>query len=136
MSTAIPGYDTKYDIIKAGSGNLVEKGDTVTVHVTGVVGETGKKFCSTKDPGQQTFSFKAAVGEVITGWDQGLLGMRIGEQRKLIIPGKEGYGESGFPAWGIPENATLEYTLECVSISDCAGAPGEVGNFRVLSPWF
>ena len=117
MSTPISGYHTKYDIIQAGSARAVEKGDTVTVHVTGVVGETGKKFWSTKDPGQQPFSFKAGVGEVITGWDQGLLGMQIGEERHLIIPAKEGYEESGYPpAWGIPENATLEFTLECLDI--------------------
>ena len=50
----------------------------VTVHATGVVKETGKRFWSTKDPGQQPFSYQAGVGQVIKGWDQGLLGMQIG----------------------------------------------------------
>ena len=116
MSTAIPGFETRYDIIKQGDGQAVAKGNKVTVHATGVIRETGKKFWSTKDPGQKTFTYNAGVGQVITGWDQGLLGMKIGEERRLTIPGKEGYGANGFPAWGITPNATLEFTLECLSI--------------------
>ena len=114
--TAIPGYQTTYEILKEGSGDKVEKSKTVTVHATGVVKETGKKFWSTKYPGQQPFTYQAGVGKVITGWDQGLLGMLIGEERKLTIPAKEGYGEGGFPAWGIPPNGTLEFTLEVLEI--------------------
>tara|TARA_B110001469_G_scaffold36865_1_gene36812 strand:- start:17 stop:205 length:189 start_codon:yes stop_codon:yes gene_type:complete len=48
-----------------------------------VVQESGKKFWSTKDPGQQPFSYQAGVGQVIKGWDQGLLGMRLGEERQV-----------------------------------------------------
>ena len=47
--------------------------------------ETGKKFWSTKDPGQQPFSYQAGVGGVITGWDQGCLGMKVGETRLLEV---------------------------------------------------
>ena len=47
-----------------------------------MVQETGKKFWSTKDPGQQPFSYQAGVGQVIKGWDQGLLGMKLGEERQ------------------------------------------------------
>ena len=114
--TAIPGYQTTYEILKHGDGNTVQKNKTVTVHATGVVKETGKKFWSTKDPGQKPFTYKAGVGAVITGWDQGLLGMQMGEERKLTIPAKEGYGVGGFPAWGIPPNGTLEFTLEVLEI--------------------
>lgn len=113
---AIPGYKTTKQVLTTGSGASVTKGQTVTVHATGVVQETGKKFWSTKDPGQQAFTYPAGVGKVITGWDQGCLGMQIGEQRKLVIPADEGYGSAGFPAWGIPPGGTLEFTLECVSI--------------------
>ena len=49
----------------------------------GVVQESGKKFWSTKDPGQQPFSYQAGVGQVIKGWDQGLLGMKLGEERQV-----------------------------------------------------
>lgn len=115
--TAAPGCDgTVYNILKEGSGAAVSQGNTVTVHATGVVKETGKKFWSTKDPGQQPFTYKAGVGQVIKGWDQGLLGMKVGEERQVVIVGKEGYGPAGFPAWGIPPNATLDFTLEVLSI--------------------
>ena len=59
----------------------------------------------------------SGVGKVIKGWDQGCLGMKVGEQRKLTIPGDEGYGGAGFPAWGIPPNATLEFTLKCLEVA-------------------
>merc|ERR1719383_571406 len=114
---AAPGCNgTTYEIIKEGSGAEVAKGASVTVHATGVVRETGKKFWSTKDPGQKPFSYTAGVGQVIKGWDQGLLGMAIGEVRKVTIPADEGYGAAGFPAWGIPPGGTLEFTLEVLSI--------------------
>merc|ERR1712232_1375336 len=99
-----------------GEGAEVVKGATVTVHATGVVKETGKKFWSTKDPGQKPFQYQAGVGQVIKGWDQGLQGMTLGEERQVIIPAHEGYGANGFPAWGIPENATLDFTLEVLKI--------------------
>lgn len=94
---SLPGYKTTYKILKPGSGAAVKAGANATVHATGVIKETGKKFWSTKDPGQQPFSYKAGVGQVITGWDQGLLGMQIGEERELCIPAEEGYGEAPPP---------------------------------------
>jgi FKBP-type peptidyl-prolyl cis-trans isomerase len=131
----LAGYATTYRIIKPGNGKAVAKGAKVTVHATGVVKETGKKFwcaraaparrppshpthlCrSTKDPGQKPFEYNAGVGQVITGWDQGLLGMQLGEERELLIPAHEGYGAAGFPAWGIPPNGSLNFTLEVLKI--------------------
>eukprot|EP00747_Dinoflagellata_sp_TGD_P151094 gnl/TRDRNA2_/TRDRNA2_177179_c0_seq1.p1 gnl/TRDRNA2_/TRDRNA2_177179_c0~~gnl/TRDRNA2_/TRDRNA2_177179_c0_seq1.p1 ORF type:complete len:119 (+),score=23.24 gnl/TRDRNA2_/TRDRNA2_177179_c0_seq1:97-453(+) len=112
----VPGYKTTMETLQPGNGPIVKKGATVTVHATGVVQQTGKKFWSTKDPGQQPFQYQAGVGGVITGWDQGCLGMAIGETRKLVIPADEGYGANGFPAWGIPPGGTLEFTLECLKI--------------------
>jgi len=116
---SIPGVKTTYVTIKPGSGAAnvkVTKGKQVTVHATGIVKETGKKFWSTKDPGQEPFSYRAGVGQVITGWDQGCLGMQLGEIRELLIPADEGYGSDGFPAWGIPPGGTLNFTLECLKI--------------------
>ena len=79
MSTQSPGYATKYTVLKSGEGAAaVAKGKTVTVHATGVVKETGKTFWSTKDPDQEPFTYQAGVGQVITGWDQGILGMTLG----------------------------------------------------------
>jgi len=114
---AISGYATTYMVKQEGNPEAeVKKGNTVTVHATGVVKESGKKFWSTKDPGQEPFTYKAGVGQVITGWDQGLLGMKLGEVRELLIPANEGYGAAGFPAWGIPPGGTLNFTLEVLSI--------------------
>ena len=107
---------TTFEIKAEGSGAEITAGCTATVHATGVVLQTGKKFWSTKDPGQQPFTYQAGVGGVIKGWDQGCLGMKVGETRELIIPAHEGYGESGFPAWGIPPGGTLNFTLECLDV--------------------
>ena len=117
MGTPAPGCNgTVFNILKEGSGTEVKKGATVTVHATGVVKESGKKFWSTKDPGQEPFTYQAGVGQVIKGWDQGLLGMKLGESRQVIIPAAEGYGAAGFPAWGIPPGGTLDFTLEVLAI--------------------
>merc|ERR1712107_940330 len=112
----IPGYKTTREILQQGSGPEVTKVCTATVHATGVVQQTGKKFWSTKDPGQKPFSYQAGVGQVIKGWDQGLLGMKQGEERQVIIPAHEGYGENGFSAWGIPPGGTHDFTLEVLEI--------------------
>ena len=115
---SLPGLRTTYEIKPPGSGEtLVDKANVVTVHATGVVEETGKKFWSTKDPGQRAFTYEAGVGKVIVGWDQGCLGMKRGEIRNLHIPAEEGYGVDGFPAWGIPPGGTLNFEIEVVSIS-------------------
>ena len=116
--TEISGLKTKKMTVAAvpDGAPLVAKGDTVTVHATGIVQETDKKFWSTKDPGQQPFTYNAGVGSVITGWDQGLLGAAVGEVRKLDIPAEEGYGKGGFPAWGIPPNGGLFFEIEVLSI--------------------
>lgn len=112
----ISGFKTLKQVLKAGAGAKVMAGNTVTVHATGSVKQTGKKFWSTKDPGQKPFTYPAGQGKVITGWDQGVLGMQIGEVRLLEIPAVEGYGAGGFPAWGIPPGAILNFEIEVLSI--------------------
>mmetsp|Transcript_38607 Transcript_38607/g.127802 ORF Transcript_38607/g.127802 Transcript_38607/m.127802 type:complete len:144 (-) Transcript_38607:264-695(-) len=113
----LAGYKTTYEVVKMGTGSeVVSKGATVTVHATGIVAETSKKFWSTKDAGQQPFTYQAGVGGVITGWDQGCLGMKLNEVRKLNIPAEEGYGKQGFPAWGIPPGGTLDFEIEVLKI--------------------
>ena len=103
-------------MLTEGAGRAVSKGSQVTVHATGIVEESSFQFWSTKDAGQQPFSYQAGVGKVITGWDQGCLGMKIGEVRKLRIPAHEGYGANGFPAWKIPKQATLLFEIEVLKI--------------------
>mmetsp|Transcript_123322 Transcript_123322/g.383784 ORF Transcript_123322/g.383784 Transcript_123322/m.383784 type:complete len:143 (-) Transcript_123322:52-480(-) len=118
----IDGVKTTYKILTEGQGPVVEKGDKVTVHATGTVVETGKKFWSTKDSGQQPFTYTAGGG-VIKGWDMGARGMKMGEVRQLKIPADEGYGAGGFPAWGIPPNGGLYFELEVLKIH---GKPAEL----------
>ena len=116
MAQPAPGCNgTTYEILTEGNGTAITKGCTATVHALGVVKESGKKFWSTEDPGQSAFSYQAGVGKVIKGWDQGCLGMKVGEQRKLTIPGDEGYGGAGFPAWGIMPNSELVFEIEVLS---------------------
>lgn len=116
----IPGFKTTYEMVTAGTGTPVRKGDTVFVHATGKIAfsdeKTGKQFWSTKDKDQGAFEYKAGLGKVITGWDQGCLGMQLGEVRKLTIPAAEGYGAKGFPDWGIPPGATLLFEIEILDI--------------------
>lgn len=105
----------KIETTQKGSGERVTKsGDTIGVRYTGKLAD-GTKFDSSYDHGDQPFTFTVGVGQVIAGWDQGLLGMQIGEKRTLIIPPSLGYGASG--AGGvIPPNATLIFDVELFSI--------------------
>lgn len=100
-------------IVKRGSGPAAQVGSTVTVHYVGTL-EDGTKFDSSIDRGQP-FSFTLGEGRVIAGWEQGVLGMQVGEQRNLNIPAELGYGAAG--AGGvIPPNATLLFTVELLDI--------------------
>eukprot|EP00698_Gefionella_okellyi_P005495 TRINITY_DN15024_c0_g1_i1.p1 TRINITY_DN15024_c0_g1~~TRINITY_DN15024_c0_g1_i1.p1 ORF type:complete len:121 (-),score=5.80 TRINITY_DN15024_c0_g1_i1:25-354(-) len=100
---------------KQGNGQKPNPGQKITVHCTGSL-ESGKKFWSTKDPGQSPFSFVVGKGNVIKGWDEGMLGMSLGEVAVLTMTGDYAYGPGGFPAWGIPPNATLVFEIEMLSI--------------------
>jgi len=90
-------------------------GDQLSMHYTGTL-EDGTKFDSSVDR-DQPFTFQLGVGQVIKGWDQGLLDMCVGEKRKLTIPAKLGYGDKG-AGNKIPGGATLLFDVECLSISD------------------
>ena len=74
--------------------------------------DAGKKFWSTKDPGQQQFSFKIGQGQVIKGWEEGVMTMKLGEEASFIMSPDYGYGDGGFPAWGIPPKAHLQFDIE------------------------
>lgn len=105
----------KIETIKDGAGEeTAENGDKVSVHYTGTL-ENGKKFDSSVDKGQP-FQFTLGVGQVIQGWDLGVLGMKIGEKRKLTIPAELGYGERGAGAV-IPPNAVLIFEVELLGIN-------------------
>lgn len=103
------------EILTVGQGPPVHRGNNVVVNCTGYVNDT--KFWSTRDPGQQPFSFTVGVGQVIQGWDQGCLSMKVGEVARLCIAPELGYGSQGFPMWNIPPNASLVFEIEVLSAS-------------------
>jgi rhodanese-related sulfurtransferase len=105
--------ELKIEITQEGSGAVAENGMSVSVHYTGKLTD-GTKFDSSLDRGTP-FSFTLGQGRVIKGWDQGVLGMKVGEKRTLIIPSKLGYGSTGAGA-SIPPNATLIFDIELLDV--------------------
>lgn len=106
--------------IKVGTSSAeVQSGDTITVHYNGSL-SNGQKFDSSYDRGEP-FTTKIGVGGVIQGWDQGLLGMKIGGKRKLIIPPSLGYGEQNLGA--IPPNSVLVFEIELLNIQKNLPSP-------------
>ncbi|THH26764.1 hypothetical protein EUX98_g7423 [Antrodiella citrinella] len=92
-----------------------QKGDSIKVHYTGTLYENGKKFDSSLDRGQP-LALRLGVGQVIKGWDDGLVGMCLHEKRTLTIPDNQAYGSRG--AGGlIPPNAALVFTTELVELN-------------------
>jgi FKBP-type peptidyl-prolyl cis-trans isomerase len=107
----------EYEIIEQGSGDTPTKGQKVTVHYTGWLdnnGERGQKFDSSVDRGEP-FTFNIGVGQVIKGWDEGVMGMKVGEKRRLIIPSGLGYGARGAGRI-IPPHATLIFDVELLKV--------------------
>jgi rhodanese-related sulfurtransferase len=105
--------ELKIEITQEGSGAVAENGMSVSVHYTGKLTD-GTKFDSSLDRGTP-FSFTLGQGRVIKGWDQGVLGMKVGEKRTLIIPSELGYGSTGAGA-SIPPNATLIFDIELLDV--------------------
>ena len=107
-----PKIELLVEELQAGEGVRAEQGDTLTVHYVGTL-EDGTQFDSSRDHGTP-FEFQFGAGQVISGWDLGLGGMRVGGMRKLTIPAELAYGEQERP--GIPPNSTLIFEVELLTI--------------------
>jgi hypothetical protein len=103
----------KYTDLTVGTGATPQRGQTVTVHYTGTL-ENGTKFDSSVDRGTPA-DFRIGVGAVIKGWDEGLMTMKVGGKRRLVIPANLGYGPTGRPP-DIPGNSTLLFDVELLGV--------------------
>lgn len=114
IPTAIDSDPFEIKTLVEGKGEGAKAGQTVTVNYLGTLKSDGTKFDSSYDR-KEPFSFNLGAGEVIPGWDQGVVGMKVGEKRKLTIPASLGYGSMG-AGDSIPPNSTLIFEVEMVAI--------------------
>jgi FKBP-type peptidyl-prolyl cis-trans isomerase len=103
----------KYEDLVAGTGASPKAGQTCSVHYTGWL-TNGSKFDSSRDRGQP-FTFPIGQGAVIKGWDEGVMGMKVGGKRKLMVPPALAYGADGFPPV-IPPNSELVFEVELLGV--------------------
>lgn len=108
-----PGALVVNDIV-VGKGPEAEAGDEVSVQYVGALYSDGTEFDASWDRGQP-FDFKLGAGQVISGWDQGIVGMKVGGRRELIIPPDFGYGAAGSPP-SIPPDATLVFIVDLLDV--------------------
>lgn len=104
--------DLVIDDVTVGTGESVENGDTLVVHYAGAL-QGGEKFDSSYDRGEP-FTFTIGKGTVIAGWEKGLLGMRVGGKRVLVVPSDMAYGNR--QVGPIAPNSTLVFTVELLEI--------------------
>jgi FKBP-type peptidyl-prolyl cis-trans isomerase len=99
---------------RLGQGAAVTRGQTVNVHYTGWLAG-GRRFDSSRER-EEAFKFELDAGQLIAGWDEGVQGMRVGGQRRLVVPPHLGYGEQGAGS-AVPPNATLVFDVELLSVA-------------------
>lgn len=80
-------------------------------------GDLSQKFWSTKDQGQEPFSFEVGLGSVIRGWDESVIRMKVGQLARVECDPDYAYGSSGFPAWGIQPNSKLIFEIEVLNFN-------------------
>jgi peptidylprolyl isomerase len=111
---APPPTDLVVEDLEEGTGEEATSGRTVDVHYVGVAWSTGRQFDASWDRGG-TFSFGLGAGQVISGWDQGVAGMKVGGRRRLTIPPELGYGSRG--AGGVIKGGeTLVFVVDLLGV--------------------
>jgi peptidylprolyl isomerase len=109
-----PPTDLEVTDLNEGDGAEATSGSTVSVHYVGVAHSTGEEFDASYNRGAP-LDFRLGVGQVISGWDQGVQGMKVGGRRRLVIPPHLGYGDRG--AGGvIKPGETLIFVVDLVSV--------------------
>jgi peptidylprolyl isomerase len=111
----IPPSTLVIEDIEVGEGAEAVRGKTVEVHYVGHAWSNRKQFDASWDR-KSTFSFRLGAGQVITGWDQGVAGMKIGGRRRLVIPPSLGYGKRGAPG-AIKPDETLVFVVDLLGVS-------------------
>ncbi len=114
-STGSAPTELKVQDLIEGDGAAAKSGDQISVQYVGVLFSNGKQFDASWDNDKKPFEFQLGSGQVIQGWDQGLVGMKVGGRRKLTIPADLAYGEQGQPPT-IPANAALVFEVDLKKI--------------------
>ncbi|WNG42908.1 FKBP-type peptidyl-prolyl cis-trans isomerase [Archangium minus] len=112
MNRSTSGLYTQ-DLV-VGTGTEATNGRIVYVHYTGWLPD-GSRFDTSRDTPDKPIDFTLGKGTVIDGWEEGVVGMKVGGQRRLVIPSELGYGEAGYPGV-IPGNSVLVFDVELVSV--------------------
>ncbi len=109
-----PPADLQISEVWEGDGAVAKAGDMVKVHYVGVAWSTGEEFDSSWNRGAP-LPFQLGVGQVISGWDQGVQGMKVGGRRQLVIPAQLAYGDRG-AGGAIAPGETLIFVCDLVSV--------------------
>jgi peptidylprolyl isomerase len=114
----VPGGEPPAELVVQplieGAGPVVEAGQTITVHYTGVLWASGEEFDSSWD--STPTNFRIGTGAVIAGWDKGLVGRTVGSQVLLVVPPVDGYGDAGAPSAGIGPTDTLVFVVDILDV--------------------
>ncbi len=97
-----------------GTGPAARSGQSLSVEYVGVLFKSGKQFDASWDRAKAPFTFTLGQGGVIPGWDEGLLGMKVGGRRQLVIPASLAYGAQGRPPT-IPANSALVFDIDLLA---------------------
>ena len=113
--TGSPPKSLKVEDLITGTGPAAKSGDKISVRYVGVLFDNNKEFDSSWKRGKAPFQLTLGQGQVIQGWDQGLVGMKVGGRRRLTIPPDLAYGAQGQPPT-IPANATLVFDVDLTKL--------------------